>query len=276
MKKVVWIAALVAALGLCPAVAAAPSLEGPTGIVGVPSTAVPDPGIGEISLSWQDISGDESRTLVRAVYGVAPKWEIGGLWWKDRDSGEIKTWGINAKYQVMREPEQQFGLALGLGYNKWDVSIPVVGEAPVAQQVPLTSADFKWTQYYAVLSKRLSTVAGASESGLGQVTGLAGLVGERGEVSVPGVGSGSESDTSLMLGLETSLRDGTYLGIEWRQAWENVGDDIFSIVARRKINPELSAELGWTNSAGPWGLEDHRLFAGISYTWGAPKKQGTY
>jgi hypothetical protein len=267
MKKVVWIAALVAALGLCPAVAAAPSLEGPTGIVGVPSTAVPDPGIGELSLSWQDISGDESRTLVRAVYGVAPKWEVGGLWWKDKNSGDIKTWGINAKYQVMREPEQQFGLALGLGYNKWDVNIP--GAVPPA-------FDFKWTQYYAVLSKRLSTAAEGRESALGQVTGLAGLVGERGEVSVPGVGSDSESDTSLMLGLETVLHDGTYVGLEWRQAWEDVGDDIFSIVARRKINPELSAELGWTNSAGPWGMEDHRIFAGISYTWGAPKKQGTY
>ena len=249
---------LVLALVVCGAAGATPSLEGPTGIVNVPNTVVPDPGKGELALTWQDLDEDTSglnnRTALRAVYGIAPKWEIGGLYWKAKDTEDLKAWGLNVKYQVMREPEQQFGLALGLAYSK----------------VKDTSVDAKWTRYYAVLSKKLSMAQEGGESGIGEITGLIGIVGDRVKDGT------SESEANLMLGLEAKLRGGTYLGLEWRDKWKDAGKSVMSAVVRHKISPQIGAELGITNSDGPFGEENRKIFVGVSYEFGAPKGEERY
>jgi hypothetical protein len=237
--------------------------------VNAPNTVVPDPGKGELALTWQDLdedtSGLDNRTAVRAVYGIAPKWEIGGLWGKAKDTEDLKIWGANVKYQVMREPEKQFGLAVGLAYGKLDFSeaAPPTGDQAVARQVEITE-DAKWTRYYLVLSKKLSPAAG-EESAIGQVTGLIGLVGDR------LTNSESESEANLMLGLEAVMRGGTYVGLEWRDKWKDVGKSIFSVVARHKISPQITAELGWTNSLAFVGEDTRKIFVGVSWAFGMPK-----
>ncbi len=249
VKHLVVLALAVALLVVCGSAFASSSLEGPTGIVNVPSTAVADPGKGDVALTWQDLEGDFSRQIVRGVYGIAPKWEIGALWNKISDGADTNVWGANLKYQLMREPEQQYGLALGLAYDNLDFDI---------------GPDLKWMRYYAVLSKKVSTGAEGEESGLGEVTALIGVVGDR----LKAEGGSSETDTNIMLGLEALSRDGTYLGLDWRPKWKDVGDSILSIVVRRNISPKVGAELGLTNSVGPLGADDRKIFVGISYMFG--------
>jgi hypothetical protein len=260
MVKCLWVTVLAIALLLLGGSAfAASSLEGPTGIVNVPSTAVEDPGKGELALTWQDLDQLEgapldNRMVVRGLYGVAPKWEVGALWNKVQNSEDIKIWGANVKYQIMREPEQQLGLAVGAGYSNFDFDLP---------------PDLKWTRYYAVASKKLSTASEYEDTSMGEVTGLIGVVGDRVKVE----GDTSETDTNIMLGVEALSRDGTYLGLDWRPKWKDVGDSIFSIVARRNITPQIGAELGWTNSLGPFGADKKKIFVGIAYTFGTESEQ---
>jgi len=249
---------VVLALAVCGAAAASSSLEGPTGIVNVPNTAVPDPGTGDLAITWQDLdeatAGLDSRTVVRGVYGIAPKWEVGALYWKAKDTEDLKAWGANVKYLVMREPEQQFGLALGLAYEK----------------VKDTTVDLKWTRYYAVLSKKLSMPQEGAESGIGEITGLIGIVGDSLKDGT------SESEANLMLGLEAKLRGGTYVGLEWRDKWKDSGKSIFSAVVRHKFTPKIGAEVGITNSDGPFGEEKKKIFVGVSYLFGVPKVEERY
>jgi hypothetical protein len=242
----------------CGSAYAASSLEGPTGIVNVPTTDLAEPGKGDVALTWQDLEGDFTRKIVRGVYGVAPGWEVGALWNKIEDGEDTDIWGLNVKYRLMREPEQDYGLALGAAYDEMDMDF---------------SSDLKWTRYYLVLSKKLSTNEGDEESSLGQLTGLVGVVSDRVKAD-PG---GSETDTNIMLGLETVARDGTYVGIDWRPKWKDVGDSIMSVVVRRAIGKSASAELGMTNSIGPLGAEDSKVFVGLSWAFGAGKaEEGEY
>jgi len=255
MLNKVYIAAigLVLALVVCGAAAASSSLEGPTGIVNAPNTVVPDPGMGELVLGWQSLPESDKRYGVRAVYGIAPKWEIGGLWSKIKDTEDLKLWGANVKYQVMREPEKQFGLALGLAYGKIK-----------------NSTDEKWTRYYAVLSKKLSMAQEGKESGIGEITGLIGIVGDKVQDGT------SESEANLMLGLEAVMRGGTYVGLEWRDKWKDAGKSIFSVVVRHKVNPQIGVEVGVTNSLAFVGEDKRKVFVGVSYAFGAPKGEEAY
>lgn len=247
------IVAAALSLSLCTAALAAPSLEGPTGIVAVPTTDVVEPSKADLAVSFQDLSGDDQRWVARGLFGAGSNSEVGALFWKATDGGDIDTWGLNYKRQLAREPVSDFGLAVGLGYSDWDIAAGPMGDFP----------DFKWTQAYVVASKMLSPATGRGQTG--EVTGVFGMVWDRVKVS----GEGSESDTNLMAGLEFKSRDGAVLGVEVRPAFEDIDKDIASIVYRRGLGRHVTGEIGWTNSLGPLGLEDRRWFAGVWWRFGA-------
>jgi len=248
-----WLLGLAAGFVLCGVAAAVPSLEGPTGIVAVPTTDVVEPSKADLAISFQDMEGDDQRWVVRGLLGAGRNSEIGALYWKADDTGDVKTWGLNYKLRLAREPEKEFGLAVGAGYSNWDITGGPLGDFP----------DFKWAQAYVVGSKVLSPATGRDQ--VGQITGILGLVWDRVKVS----GEGSETDANFMAGLEFKSRDGSVLGVELRPAFEGIDKDIVSAVLRREISRRLTGEIGWTNSFGPLGLDDRRWFAGVSWRFGA-------
>lgn len=87
------------ALALACAAYAYPTLNGPTGLIFVPTAAVAPAGQFQVALDWAYISSfDDADMLLRGLYGINDQFEIGAAFSNNEDGDLGNTFGVNAKY----------------------------------------------------------------------------------------------------------------------------------------------------------------------------------
>lgn len=266
---------------------AIPSLNGPTGIVTVPTAYVAPDKTLDYALSYQKFkiknlvaSGgmygitEESEDLtswsLQALTGISKQAELWTAYSRVNDGKSSNIWGLGGKVQLTKEPEEAASLAVGGSYQRWQDAfveqISVTGLDGLPVVVSETTADATvWTGYL-VATKDFTPMKGESwEWGPGAGTrmlGSAGLIYKKID------NSGSMSLTRPFAGVEFIGPSGASLGLEYR--WKDNDIDkkaVFSAVLRYKFSPKVTAELGTTNSTPVGtGLDNQDIFVRVGYT----------
>ncbi len=215
-----------AALLLAAAAFAYPNLNAATGIMAVPTAYVTAPG--SFSAAADVLFLDSTTVALRGLVGITPRLEAGGLATFGEDTGI----GISAKYQV---PGSLGSFAVAFG-----------GTFTAANH------DHNGSQFYLVGSRPFSTGAAAH---------LVGTI---------GLSFTDQTNSSVVrpfLGAQLGFPGNTELAAEFVSEAGNVfNNSVLSLVLRRQISPTFSGEIGFTNSTGFSGTNDHGLFLGIA--WG--------
>lgn len=83
--------------------------------------------------------------------------------------------------------------------------------------------------------------------------------------------SSNESAFRLLLGLEAEFANGLRAAVEFQTKNSDLETDaLSSIVVRYPFTPALTGQVGYSNAGfGLLGSDDHNLFTGISYAFGA-------
>ena len=253
-----------------------PTLSGPTGGAVLPDAMVVPPGQLDLAVDWTEIdaasllgsslSGYDLTVLpVRLVYGVGSGAELWAAWTRIDNSDNADGWGVGAKYQLMREPEQSMTLALGGGWSQIDdASSVLLGGA-------LGMYDVSSWNVYLVATKDLSPAGEegwAWENSATRIVGSVGVLYQKFEDIIPGA-----SDDELLepfVGLEFIAVQGTRLGLEYRFKDSDLDQKgLFSAVLRHPVSENLTLQVGMTNGAlAGLGGEDFDLFAGLNYRFG--------
>lgn len=251
-----------------------PMLNGPTGIVAVPTADIAGMGHLQIAADYYN-SKDDSEFVgnavpIRAVFGVLPYVEVGASYWlTDAAVDNLNSWNVNAKVKC---PIGLFGFspAAGAFYGKVNLPVPPIAFTSGGQALPLvaiTGDDSLTTeQLYLAGTRNL----------LPAVSGIEALKLTVGANWTKFKSNGSDVDgIREFAALELALLNKLSLGAEYQTKKSDLGDadPLTSLVARYAVNPALSIEAGWTNAeAGIGGFNTstkHRLFAGAIYNWGA-------
>jgi len=82
----------------CAAFATYPTLNGPTGLVLVPTAAVAPAGQFQVAADWAYAFGDDDALIpVRVLYGINDQFEIGAIY-MTAESSDSTAFGVNGKY----------------------------------------------------------------------------------------------------------------------------------------------------------------------------------
>ncbi len=245
------IAALVMAmvtLTLAGAAFAYPSLLGPTGSVNLPVAAVVPTGETQVAADFfADNTGRAGDALVlRALNGVAPNWEVGAGY--TFQNGPLDTdwnlWTVNAKYMT---PYRPAGADLAVG----------------ALYATTPDTDEKATQVYLVATKLLAE----GDESRPAVRASLGVNWTKWDAGVLGSDSAFRPYVTVDLGFASKLD----VTAEYQfKSSDLETDPISSIAVRYPFTPELAGEVGFSNALnGLMGQDEHSVFAGVRYTFGA-------
>jgi len=243
MSKYTSLAALGVAITLAllgsPPARAYPTLEGPTGLLIMPTAGTVPAGLSEVELTYADFEDLTEFPVLNYLYG-GPKFEVGAGWLRwDPDVGDTENgYNLHAKYAWLPETETAPGLSLGLSFQ--DIS-------NVGSKFSIYVAGSK------LLTRQVEEREGAF---LGHVT----LGWESWEPDA--AGAASEDDFVANLGLEyrMTLVNGNALSIFAEYEFDNDvrGESIWAVGVRYQFTPQISAQAG----AGQDGL----WFIGVRYT----------
>jgi hypothetical protein len=130
---------------------AIPSLGGPTGIVALPTADIATENKVDLVLGRQSFNigdGDNTAWDLKALIGVGGRAELWAAHSRISSDFDSRLTSIGAKLQLMREPQDQASLAVGLGYFSWQdgllswvTSLPRATQAKWADSTPLGIRD---------------------------------------------------------------------------------------------------------------------------------------
>lgn len=256
--SILGLLAVVTMLAACGAASAMPSLGGPTGIVTVPNALVAPQGQLQTALTYQNWSmydGDATLWGLNVLGGVTDKAELWGAYAsvnpdEDLDMDNITEWGFGGKYQFIAEPAGTASLAVGASLEQWDIE----------------DDNLNVTKAYLVASKDLTAMTGGEwADSPTKMLGSIGLIYVNLDSDFM-----DESLTRPFAALQFMGQGGTGLGLEYRWKDDNLDDKaVFSAVLCHQFSPELSAQVGTTNSVfNGLGGDDQDIFVRLGYTFG--------
>ncbi|MHB9024434.1 MAG: hypothetical protein ACYC7E_09695 [Armatimonadota bacterium] len=225
MKTIFTAVVALAFLAVSSIAFAYPNLGATTGIVAVPTAEVTDTGafLGAADIQFLDITSIN----VRAIYGLAPNWEVGaGLVLNDDDT----QLGLNAK---IRLPVSLYGMQWALGARY------------------ILADENNGTQIYFAGSRPIE-IAGVTGASL---LGTAGLS----FTDIEGL-----SALRPFFGAQLRFPSETEIGAEFVFGGGDFDDTIGSFVIRQVLGGGWSGEIGVTNAIGFAGASDYDIFAGLS------------
>jgi hypothetical protein len=130
---------------------AIPSLGGPTGIVALPTADIATENKVDLVLGRQSFNigdGDNTAWDLKALIGVGGRAELWAAHSRISSDFDSRLTSIGGKLQLMREPQDQASVAVGLGYFSWQdgllswvTSLPRATQAKWADSTPLGIRD---------------------------------------------------------------------------------------------------------------------------------------
>ncbi len=253
-----WSILLVAVLVVASAAAALayPTLNGPTGLVTVPTADTAPLGAVDLAVDYQktglkglgsslDMYDPEDVKIIpiRAVAGVAPNAEVWAGYTKVSGDLDAKLWNGGAKYRFASEAKDKVDAAIGGSFGRLQ-----------------NDEDINLSNAFLVLSKKLST--GSQK------------VGVKGHLGVLWLKVASPIDQTLIkpfIGVEITGDKGVSLVVEYRVKDSDIDSKApFSAAVRYLVSEDLWIQAGMTNAAlGGIGFDDQRFFGGLSYRFRA-------
>ena len=223
---------LVVALALALATAgfAYPNFNATTGIVGVPNALTVAGGafIGAADISFQD----DTQVILRAIYGLGPNFEVGGL----IGLGDNNSFGVTGKYRF-QFLGPSLDTAVGLSFADADEAGSGFQLFLVGSRMILGEPD----EDMSILGS-----LGVTFTDFEELSGILPFVGA--QLMLPG---------NLEVCGEFVLEAGDFT------------ESIFSLLLRKQFTETWAAQVGFTNATGFLGTGDSDLFIGASYAFGA-------
>ncbi len=217
---------MLAALALCVAAEAYPTLSATSGILAVPTAVVVPAGDSQ----WAGDALFQSDTTLngRFVYGLTGNIEVGVGAVIDGDT----LLGVNGKLRM--------GTMLG-GFN-WALGAAVS-----------TGGDANGWQIYATGTRPIpwGSASGAT---------LLGTIG----LSLTDIDTASA--VRPFVGAQLQLGGGTEIGGEFVFETGDFTESITSLLVRHRFSDYISGQVGFTNAFGFTGNQDHDLFIGLAFT----------
>ena len=251
MKLCGLTAVLAALLALACAAYGYPTLQGPTGIVIVPTADTAGFANLQLAAAFYD-SGEaglvENSYPVRALFGPLPGLEIGAAYWIAGFFGnDVNTWNLNAK---LRSPIGLFGFATAVGAVYGQTNVPIGNDITI-------------TQVYLVGTNNLTGILIPGSLGALRLTlGANWTQFENGD---------SEDALRAFAGVDVQLLRRLSVAAEYQTASSSLGDvdPLTSLVARLTVSRNLTLEGGVTNAdpltGGFTTLDEQNLFFGLIY-----------
>jgi hypothetical protein len=213
---------------------------------------------------------------LRALTGLNEKVEVGvGYLNVDKNVGDAHAFTIAGKVKLLEKPESNSTLSAGLAFRNWsaDMTIEVSGEDVKADLPNATSlyvvwdkgwgqgveSAWDWTTSLGLAYDSYSSSHLETSYFFGDVEGIP--IDSDGTVA-------SESFIEPFVGVKLTNGEWTILGdykFRERKGNFNYASAIWSLAARKEINPGVTATLGITNFNLPYTDSDPALFLDLSY-----------
>lgn len=221
-----------------------PTRFGPaTGLVDLPTPDVLENGTAEIALDYTKLEGGQKVWPVRLLLGVSEGAELGVGWAKVKDGTSEEITSFAGKMMLMKEPQQNFGLAFGAAW--------------------LDGTIHDLFNVYAVASKEYPTSGGgayAYGAGRARMRGHVGLMFTR-------VSNGIDDDEiKPFVGFDVTTPEGTALVAEYK--WTEFGDDHVAAAIRYPVTANVTLQAGVARAGTILGQDDYRFIIGASYQIG--------
>jgi hypothetical protein len=270
---------------------AIPSLGGPTGVVTTPDARVASGGTVDAAFSYQamrttqlvqsaafygatPIISEQTHSgtawSLQAATGIADKAEVWADYHSVRDMEDSHIWGLGGKLQLAKEPERPVSLACGLGYRDWtdhlsQVIAPLGGAVPAGTLVSSFEGLKVWNAYLVVSKDLTMEKKDRPRWGVGGDNHLlanAGLIYLKVDTQV----AGNDSLFRPFVSAEIIGGD-TEVAAEYRFKGSSIDEQgVFSAVLRQKLSPDITLEVGTTNSDPVGiGLGDQNIFWRLGY-----------
>jgi hypothetical protein len=221
-----------------------PTRFGPvTGLVDLPTPDVLENGMAEVALDYSKLDHGQKVWPARLVLGVTDAGEVGVGWAKVKNGTSDEITSFAGKMMLMKEPEQEFGLAFG---GAW-----------------LDGSTNDLLQVYAVMSKQFPTT-GSDDFGYGagrvRLRGHAGLMFTRVKDGV------DDDELKPFVGFDVTTPEGTAFVAEYK--WTKFGEDHAAAALRYPVTPAITIQAGVARAGTILGQDDYRFIIGLSYALG--------
>lgn len=227
-----------------------PTLLGQTGTGVLPSAAVAP--AGQVQVAADFYNTDDNAFPLRALYGVAPNFEIGaGYWLQDVNDENANTWDINAKYAT---PVRVLG---------FDWSLAALFANTDENALPLVATDNITGTQITWVGDRVIPLGGNDA----RLKGTLGINWTR-------IDFGADDGNAIrgFIGADFALANRLGLVGDIQTESDSLGDTdpLFSVALRYAATKGLGAQVGFTNAAvnGLVGGNDSNFFAGLNLSFG--------
>lgn len=243
MRNIVILGMVALLLALAGAANAYPTLTGPTGMMIIPTGLIPATGL-ELAGDWYQLSNRGVSLPTRALLTIDKVLEVGGTFDPFNDNAPLnRAWGMNAKIAMLNFLDGKS--ALGAQYRQERDQNDMNND--------LLQGYFAWTSDFA--SGDTDDISNFN------ITLGVNWTRENPEFSDPQYG------TRFFSGMTVYITPDIQLMGEYQMKNKHLGDNdaTTSVGLRIRFCPEISAQVGYTNSFGFTQLSTHQPFAGIDF-----------